>query len=171
VVTVLLPGLRKARKGAGLTQIELAQRALLTPESVCRFEKQRIAASVDAAERLAQVLAVPVEKLIGAARAPQPQPRQPPTERMCADCGAIKPISDFVPIRQTRTGHYGRCRACRARRARERYQSDPQERERQKARVKRNRLRRQQLATAAVQDRTELAHPTRRHRFDAVAPG
>jgi hypothetical protein len=62
--------------------------------------------------------------------------------RVCTDCGATKAVAEFVPIRACKQGWYGRCRACRAKRARERYQSDPLERERQKARVRRNRLRR-----------------------------
>jgi hypothetical protein len=62
--------------------------------------------------------------------------------RACTDCGLTKGIGEFVPIKQCKQGWYGRCRACRAKRARERYETDPFERELQKARVKRNRLRR-----------------------------
>ena len=58
----------------------------------------------------------------------------------------IPPSLSFVRIRQSRDGYYGRCHDCRARRARERYQADPIERERQKARVQRNRLRAKQAA-------------------------
>jgi transcriptional regulator with XRE-family HTH domain len=117
--TVLLPGLREARERARLTQVELAGSALLTAESVCRFARQRRAASLHAAERLAQALGIAVESLIDGA--PLPRPRQPATERVCTDCGARKLIAEFVPIRATRTGHYGRCRACRAARAKQRY--------------------------------------------------
>ena len=53
--------------------------------------------------------------------------------RTCTDCGEAKAVDAFVPIRACKDGWYGRCRACRARRARERYQSDPIEREIQKA--------------------------------------
>jgi hypothetical protein len=42
------------------------------------------------------------------------------------------PITAFVRIRSTKSGHFLRCRECRARRARERYQTDPIEREKQK---------------------------------------
>src|SRR5712691_8299553 len=68
--------------------------------------------------------------------------REAPTQRTCTDCGEIKPIAAFIRIRGCINGWYGRCRACRARRSRERYQSDPQERERQKDHVRRTRLRR-----------------------------
>ena len=65
-----------------------------------------------------------------------------PAERTCTDCGKHKPIAEFVRIKACKAGWYGRCRACRARRARERYRANPQEREVQKARVRRNRQRR-----------------------------
>jgi DNA-directed RNA polymerase subunit RPC12/RpoP len=66
---------------------------------------------------------------------------QKPATKTCKDCGRTMPLEAFVRIRSTATGHYLRCRECRARRARERYQTDPVERERQKARVARNRAR------------------------------
>jgi hypothetical protein len=57
--------------------------------------------------------------------------------RVCADCGELKSLdTDFVRIPQG--GWYGRCRACRARRNRERYRSDPAYRAREIARVHRN---------------------------------
>jgi hypothetical protein len=62
--------------------------------------------------------------------------------RLCTDCRGTKPVAEFVPIRACKQDWYGWCRACRAKRARERYQTDPHERELQKARVRRNRLRR-----------------------------
>jgi hypothetical protein len=62
--------------------------------------------------------------------------------RVCTDCGLSKAVAEFVRIKACKQGWYGRCRACRAKRARERYQSDPREREAQKARVRRNGLRR-----------------------------
>lgn len=68
------------------------------------------------------------------------------TTRTCTECRRTMSITEFVRIRACFNGWYGRCRACRARRARERYQSDPVERERQKDRVRRNRRRRQELA-------------------------
>jgi hypothetical protein len=39
-------------------------------------------------------------------------------ERICLDCGELKPFDAFTPIRGT-SKVYGRCKACRARRARE----------------------------------------------------
>jgi hypothetical protein len=71
-----------------------------------------------------------------------PKAKQPPTARMCTDCKLTKEISEFLPIQACRQGRYGRCRVCRARRARERYQADPTERVKQKARVRRNTIRR-----------------------------
>jgi hypothetical protein len=52
--------------------------------------------------------------------------------RVCTDCGLSKAVAEFTPIKACKQGWYGRCRACRAKRARERYQSDPIERETQK---------------------------------------
>ena len=71
-----------------------------------------------------------------------PTANPPPTSRTCTDCKLTKAIAEFLPIKACRQGWYGRCRVCRARRARERYQADPTEREKQKARVRRNALRR-----------------------------
>jgi hypothetical protein len=50
-------------------------------------------------------------------------------------------MSEYTPIKACNEGWYGRCRACRARRARERYQADPVGRDKQKARSARNRAR------------------------------
>ena len=67
---------------------------------------------------------------------------QPPTERTCTECGVLKSITDYTPIRSTRTGFYGRCRACRNARARERYHSTPERRAAEIARVLGNNKRR-----------------------------
>jgi DNA-binding XRE family transcriptional regulator len=64
VLTVLLTGLRQARKKRHLTQIEVARHARLSAESVCRFEKLRRPASMAAAQRIAEVLNVPMTTLI-----------------------------------------------------------------------------------------------------------
>ena len=127
-----------------MTQLELAQRVALRPETICRLEKQRQAAGIRAAQKLARALRVSPEQLTSGVDVAQIAPevkraRQQQSERICTDCGQTKPVDAFVRIRACQEGWYGRCRACRARRARERYQSDTQERERQKARVKRNR--------------------------------
>jgi hypothetical protein len=52
-----------------------------------------------------------------------------PTRRICSDCGEAKDLADFTRIKACVEGWYGRCRACRAKRARERYWADPEERE------------------------------------------
>ena len=68
--------------------------------------------------------------------------------RTCTDCSLVKATAEFTPIKACKQGWYGRCRDCRAKRARERYQADPLERELQKARVRRNRERRRAAARA-----------------------
>jgi hypothetical protein len=68
------------------------------------------------------------------------QPKAKPTTRTCTDCKLTKLLTEYTPIAH-KQGWYGRCRVCRARRARERYQSDPVWREKQKARAARNRHR------------------------------
>ena len=62
--------------------------------------------------------------------------------RTCTDCGELKPISHFLPIKSTKTGYYGRCLVCRARLKRERYWSNPQARAAEIARSLRNKRRR-----------------------------
>jgi hypothetical protein len=47
----------------------------------------------------------------------RPKPQFPPGMRICTDCGQTKPVTEFVPIRSTKTGFYGPCRPCRTRRA------------------------------------------------------
>jgi hypothetical protein len=47
-----------------------------------------------------------------------------------------------MPLPAGRDAYYGRCRAYRAKRARERYQTDPRERAAQTERVRRNREKR-----------------------------
>src|SRR5215467_2672216 len=59
-------------------------------------------------------------------RRPRRTPPAPPKlDRACTDCGLTLPLRAFVRIRSRPHGYYGRCRACRARRARERYQNGP----------------------------------------------
>jgi hypothetical protein len=59
--------------------------------------------------------------------------------RTCTDCSETKPLAGFLPIRGQRAGVvYGVCRTCRNELARERYRADSEERERQKARARRN---------------------------------
>jgi hypothetical protein len=62
--------------------------------------------------------------IVGAIDA-SPKQKAIPTSRTCTDCKLTRPISEFQPIKACKLGWYGRCRACRARRARERYHSSP----------------------------------------------
>jgi hypothetical protein len=132
------------------------------PESICRFEKQRRCAGIGATRRHAQALQVSVATLTGGVefgerrtvrRAHEPlgarRVRELPSERTCADCGETKGLEMFQRIKATKNGFYGRCRACRAKRARQRYWADPKEREAQVQRVRRNRLRRLERQSAA----------------------
>jgi transcriptional regulator with XRE-family HTH domain len=180
-MSLLLPGLAACRAAAGLSQVVLARRAGITPESVCRFERQRRLAGASSIRKLAAVLGVAPTALTAgidlddavdrrADTAGQREPaRARPATRMCTDCGLVKPIDGFLAIRTSKSGLYGRCRACRARRARERYQADPLERARQIERVRatgagassslRNSLRRQLLAGRRERDRGTSEEP------------
>ena len=73
-------------------------------------------------------------------RGPKPKPAVSP--RACIAYGFSKPIEDYAHITASVFAYYGRCPVCRNRRARERYQADPVEREKQKARSARNNSRR-----------------------------
>jgi transcriptional regulator with XRE-family HTH domain len=150
-MSVLMPGLECRRRAAGMTQVTLARRVGLRPETLCRLEKQRQAAGLATVQRLAQALGVSATRLTRTAELRKPR-RQQQTERVCTDCGLTKPLDAFTPIRASMTGRYGRCRACRARQARERYQFDPNERAIQKERVRRNRLKR----AASLRDRRQM---------------
>ena len=70
----------------------------------------------------------------------------------CTACGATKPLTGFVRIKQSRDACYGRCRACRAVRARQRYQTVPQERAAQIQRTRRNRQNRKQRLIVLTSD-------------------
>ena len=125
LTSILLPGLRRCRRAARLTQIELADRVGLRPETLCRIEKQRQAAGLGAVIRIAAALGVAADRLARNAQ-PRTLARSPVTERVCTDCGLLKTLDAYVRIRATVTGHYGRCRVCRARRARERRAAGPE---------------------------------------------
>ena len=56
--------LRKARKAAGMTQIELARKTGITERSVYNYEKNSRAPKIDIVERFAQALDVPSEMLL-----------------------------------------------------------------------------------------------------------
>lgn len=165
VVSFPLPGLRKYRRAAHMKQYELAQRVGLRPETICRLEKQRQAAGVDSVRAIARELGVSPEHLTSgvdpvlASREARRALRRR-GERQCTECGEVKPIAAYVPIKNTLTGVYGRCRACRSRRARERYQSDAAERGAQKAHVRRNRIKLRMFILGAGQVRSQSSFPT-----------
>ena len=62
--------------------------------------------------------------------------------RFCFDLAAEDTVARGARLEIVETPGLARCRACRARRARERYHADPQERAAQIVRVQRNRLKR-----------------------------
>jgi DNA-binding XRE family transcriptional regulator len=130
-----------------MKQVELARRLGLRPDTVYRIEKQRQAARLPVVAAIAHELGVAPERLTGVDLAPRAPDAQRTLrqlgQRRCSHCGRVTPISAYVPDQEQQDGRYGRCRVCRARRARERYATDPAEREVQKARVRRNRLKRQ----------------------------
>ena len=68
----------------------------------------------------------------------------------CLDCSEFRPISEFV--HSAGSGHYfGRCRACRNRRARERYWTDESFRARRReAATRSNAVRRERRRTARL---------------------
>jgi ribosome-binding protein aMBF1 (putative translation factor) len=69
---------------------------------------------------------------------PGAKPWPPDGRRACVDCGLLKSRDEFVRIRESVDGYYGRCRVCRNRRARERYHSSPEIRAAEIARSSRN---------------------------------
>jgi transcriptional regulator with XRE-family HTH domain len=56
-------GIRRARQQLGLTQVELAERADLSPNYVARLERGELGPSLWVAFRLAEALGVEVESL------------------------------------------------------------------------------------------------------------
>jgi transcriptional regulator with XRE-family HTH domain len=142
-----LPGLSAYRLAAGLSQAELAARAGVSRQTIIGIERHRRAVGFLTVEALARALGVRPDTLsdarldscamevllaygrIGARRCVKPKPPL----RICTDCGEDKPLAAFVPIAGTR-GFYGRCRACRAQRARERYGRDEAFRVKERAR-------------------------------------
>jgi hypothetical protein len=64
--------------------------------------------------------------------------RQPALERTCTECGLTKPIDAFQHIKSIKAGFFGRCRACRNARARQRYHSTLEIRAAEIARSSRN---------------------------------
>ena len=129
-----LRGVASWRELGRLTQARLAARVGIARETLVRIENGRPARR-DVAERIAERLVLAPSVMIGTIELDDPDRK---AYRQCTDCGGPRPVRGFVAIKDT-AGVYLCCRICRARRARERYQSNPQERERQKARVRSSR--------------------------------
>lgn len=87
------------------------------------------------------VLALARVGLVSIVTAMPDQPAPAPMSRTRTGCGDSKSVSEFVPIAGTRH-YYGRCRACRARRERERYHGSPRARAAKLASSARSRRRR-----------------------------
>lgn len=116
-----LPGLRKWRMVARVTQEELARRSGLARETLIRIENQQRGARPQTIRLLADALLVAPSMLTGSSGmdASIHQPL-----RTCTDCGGLRPARAFLPIAGT-PYVYGCCRMCRNRRKRERYYSTP----------------------------------------------
>ncbi|MBA8735358.1 helix-turn-helix transcriptional regulator [Chromobacterium violaceum] len=61
---MVLSPLREARKRMGMTQPELARQVSVTQGHISRLESRKDNASPDLAKRLAQVLDIPVTKIL-----------------------------------------------------------------------------------------------------------
>jgi transcriptional regulator with XRE-family HTH domain len=117
------------RELAGWDQAELAERAGIARETLIRIENGRPARR-DGVRRLAEALLLAPSELIGTTELDTVKSAY----RRCRECGAQRPVQGgFVRVKGT-PYIYLRCRICRAKRTRDRYRSDPVERERQKAR-------------------------------------
>jgi len=65
-VDLYADGLRQLRETAGLTQLELAVRAGLTPATISRLENGHQSPTLVTAEALARALDIPLAGLLGA---------------------------------------------------------------------------------------------------------
>lgn len=128
-----LPGLEAWRTRAGVSQHKLAARIGIARETLSRIERGRVV-GWKLVESLAAALLVMPSMLTSN---PEDDPADQPARR-CTECHALRPIHAFVPIRRSRAGHYGRCRACRNARARARYWSNPDILEAERERARRN---------------------------------
>lgn len=70
IVTRFAARLRERRLGAGLTQVELAQRAAVTPTYIGRLESAGAAPGIDTVDRLAAALGTTVHDLLPLAAPP-----------------------------------------------------------------------------------------------------
>ncbi|MBI3181298.1 MAG: helix-turn-helix transcriptional regulator [Myxococcales bacterium] len=69
---------REARRLAGLTQAEVAERIDLSPEVYGRIERGGMLPSVETLRRISRALAVPADRLLGLGEAPLPMAEEAP---------------------------------------------------------------------------------------------
>jgi transcriptional regulator with XRE-family HTH domain len=139
--TLPVPYLAQWRARAGLTRAQLAERSGIDRRTLARLEHGRPARRGTILQ-LADTLLLAPSVLTGSMDL---DPLTGKTFKRCKNCGALRPVRAFPAIRGT-PYVYLQCRVCRARRARERYHADPQERATQIRRAQRNRLKRRQAA-------------------------
>lgn len=73
--------IRNARKDAGMTQTELAQKTSLSRSYIGDIEKDRYNPSVATLQAIAKATDVPVESLLGGNTPADPAPAQPPAQK------------------------------------------------------------------------------------------
>jgi hypothetical protein len=118
------------------------RRATIARETIARLEHGR-PAQPGTILRLAAALMLAPSELTGSSH---PHLLTGKTFRRCKSCDALRPRPGFQAIKNT-PYVYLRCRVCRAKRARDRYHADPEERAAQIRRAQRNQLKRR-LAVA-----------------------
>ncbi|RGS72040.1 LexA family transcriptional regulator [Mitsuokella sp. AF21-1AC] len=74
--------IRNARKDAGMTQTELAQKTSLSRSYIGDIEKDRYNPSVATLQAIAKATDVPVESLLGGNTPTNPAPAQPPAQKI-----------------------------------------------------------------------------------------
>ena len=80
--------LRAARKHAGLSQFELAERCSTRQSHISSMEKELRAPSIEMLKRLAEVLRVPVQWLCGYDQTPTEAPAEIGTKHILSDASA-----------------------------------------------------------------------------------
>ena len=80
--------MRAARKHAGLSQFELAERCSTRQSHISSMEKELRAPSIEMLKRLAEVLGVPVQWLCGYDRTPTEAPAEIGTKHILSDASA-----------------------------------------------------------------------------------